>query len=163
MEYHYQQGQEQHTVFLEEAAGGLRALIAGQSYGLEILEQTDGQLVLRIQDQIVDIHWAEADGKRWISYQGCTYLLEKPSLRRTPRSQESGLDNQLRAPMPAQVREVLAAVGDAVQMGDTLLILEAMKMEIRLTAPGDARVVRVEVTAGDSVARDQLLVELEQT
>lgn len=162
MEYQYQRGSERHDVTLETSAHGLRAVIAGQTYAVAIIEQQPGRLIIRIEDQIYNVHWAVADQKRWISLQGCTYELEKPSPRARALSQESGAENQLRAPMPAQVREVFVTAGDEVVLGAPLLILEAMKMEIRLTAPTDARVVDVLANVGDSVERDQVLIQLEK-
>ena len=64
--------------------------------------------------------------------------------------------------MPGQVREVFVRAGDAVKSGQTLLLLEAMKMEIRVSAPADGRVKRLLVQAGDVVDRGQRLVEMEQ-
>jgi biotin carboxyl carrier protein len=47
-----------------------------------------------------------------------------------------------------------------VQKGDTLVLLEAMKMELRIQAPGDGEIARVHCRAGQVVERGQLLVEL---
>lgn len=64
------------------------------------------------------------------------------------------------AETPATVWKVLAAEGDAVTDGDTLMILEAMKMEIPVEAEQDGTVVRILVAEGDLVEVDQPLVEL---
>ena len=58
------------------------------------------------------------------------------------------------------VWKVLVAEGDQVSDGDTLLILEAMKMEIPVEAEQDGTVVRVLVAEGDLVDYDQPLIEL---
>jgi acetyl-CoA/propionyl-CoA carboxylase biotin carboxyl carrier protein len=73
---------------------------------------------------------------------------------------EPGGGQAVRAPMPAQVRAVQVAEGDEVEKGQTLLLLEAMKMEIRVKAPGAGRVARLLVTSGQSVEKEQLLAEL---
>ncbi|MCB9457792.1 MAG: biotin/lipoyl-binding protein [Anaerolineaceae bacterium] len=62
--------------------------------------------------------------------------------------------------MPGQVVNVLVAVGDSVTRGQTLVVLEAMKMEIRVAAPGDGTVRRLLVAQGDVVERGQLLLEV---
>jgi biotin carboxyl carrier protein len=59
------------------------------------------------------------------------------------------------------VREVLAVAGAEVVRGDTLVVLEAMKMELRLTAPYAGRVRQVHCAAGQVVERGQVLVEIE--
>jgi biotin carboxyl carrier protein len=63
--------------------------------------------------------------------------------------------------MPGQVAAVQVREGDVVEAGQVLLLLEAMKMEIRVQAPRPGRVARVLARLGDTVQRDQALVELE--
>ena len=67
----------------------------------------------------------------------------------------------LRAPMPGLVVRVQAKPGDRVAAGAGLVVLEAMKMENELKAPGPARVKSVRVTAGQAVDKGQVLVEFE--
>ena len=62
--------------------------------------------------------------------------------------------------MPGRVLDVLVAPGDRVQKGDTLVLLEAMKMELRIQAPADGEVSRVLCAAGQVVERGQVLVEM---
>jgi 3-methylcrotonyl-CoA carboxylase alpha subunit len=62
------------------------------------------------------------------------------------------------APMPGKVIELRVAEGDAVQAGQALLIMEAMKMEHSVTAPRDGTVARITVASGDQVEADALLV-----
>lgn len=64
------------------------------------------------------------------------------------------------SPMPATVTRVLVARGDAVQAGDILLLLEAMKMEVPLRAPHDGRVDEVRCRVGDLVPPGVPLVVL---
>ncbi|MFF5131889.1 acetyl/propionyl/methylcrotonyl-CoA carboxylase subunit alpha [Streptomyces syringium] len=63
----------------------------------------------------------------------------------------------LTAPMPGTVTVVKAAVGDAVTAGQSLLVVEAMKMEHVISAPHDGTVTELDVTAGATVAMDQVL------
>jgi acetyl-CoA/propionyl-CoA carboxylase biotin carboxyl carrier protein len=70
-------------------------------------------------------------------------------------------DGDLRAPMPGQVLLVPAAVGDEVHAGDTVVVLESMKMELAMTAPVDGRVTELTVAVGDSVVMDQPLARVE--
>jgi 3-methylcrotonyl-CoA carboxylase alpha subunit len=63
--------------------------------------------------------------------------------------------------MPATVVKVLVAPGQAVRHGDTLVVLEAMKMELPIRAPGDATVKAVNCREGELVQPDRALVELE--
>lgn len=68
--------------------------------------------------------------------------------------------SDLTAQMPGQVVAVLAQAGEAVRRGQTLVVLEAMKMEIRVGAPADGVVSRLLVRPGDVVERGQRLAEI---
>ena len=74
---------------------------------------------------------------------------------------EDGGAGGIVAPMPGAVKEVMVAEGQTVSQGDTLLILEAMKMEHRLTAPFDGTVVTLNAVAGGQVADGTLLAQIE--
>ena len=74
----------------------------------------------------------------------------------------AGEQSTLTAPMPGTVIKVLAAAGDRVQPRQTLLLLEAMKMETPVVSPYEAVVRAVHVAEGDRVAGGALLVELEE-
>jgi biotin carboxyl carrier protein len=66
----------------------------------------------------------------------------------------------LSAPMPATVRTVLVKVGDEVAEGETLVVLEAMKMELPLRAPKAGRVAEIRCTPGELVQPGVPLVDL---
>ncbi|MFD3647599.1 acetyl/propionyl/methylcrotonyl-CoA carboxylase subunit alpha [Streptomyces cyaneofuscatus] len=68
----------------------------------------------------------------------------------------SGADT-LAAPMPGTVTVVKVAVGDEVEAGQSLLVVEAMKMEHVISAPHAGTVTELDVTAGTTVAMDQIL------
>ncbi|MCX7602878.1 MAG: biotin/lipoyl-binding protein [Bryobacteraceae bacterium] len=70
-------------------------------------------------------------------------------------------DKVCRSPINGIVVKVLAQPGQQIQPGDTLLVLEAMKMETNITAPIAGKVAKVNVNAGDSVQSGAVLVEFE--
>ncbi len=70
-------------------------------------------------------------------------------------------ENALKAPLPGVVVEVKVAVGDTVNAGDTVVVLEAMKMANNLDAEKSGKVTAVLVKAGDSVMEDTPLVVIE--
>jgi len=67
----------------------------------------------------------------------------------------------LTAPMPARVGKILAQPGSAVKKGDTLVVLEAMKMELPIRAPADGTVAAVHCREGELVDADAVLIDLE--
>ena len=67
--------------------------------------------------------------------------------------------NDIKAPMPGLILEILVKPGDAVKKGDKLFILEAMKMENVLKSPGEGTISTVEVKQGDSVEKSHILIK----
>ena len=78
-----------------------------------------------------------------------------PSAAKAPATSS----NALTANLAGTVVKVLVQEGQAVTAGETLLVLEAMKMETEVTAPKDGTVAQVAVTVGDAVQSGQVLVE----
>ncbi len=67
--------------------------------------------------------------------------------------------NALTANLAGTVVKILVQPGDSVAAGDTVLVLEAMKMETEVTAPHDGTVGHVAVSVGDAVQSGQVLLE----
>jgi len=69
--------------------------------------------------------------------------------------------NEVTSPIAGNVLSVSVKAGDTVAMNDTLLVLEAMKMESNVASPREGTVSEVLVSAGDSVTAGQVLVKFE--
>ena len=70
-------------------------------------------------------------------------------------------DKVCRSPVSGVVVRVAAQVGQSLQTGDILLVLEAMKMETNITAPSPGKIAAIRVNQGDSVQAGQVVVEFE--
>jgi biotin carboxyl carrier protein len=68
--------------------------------------------------------------------------------------------NNIKAPMPGLILQLLVTEGQTIQKGDSLLILEAMKMENVIKSPGEGVVKTIKVTQGSPVDKNQILIEL---
>jgi 3-methylcrotonyl-CoA carboxylase alpha subunit len=93
----------------------------------------------------------------WVFLDGHTFIVSSPDDR--PRRSRGVDHGALTAPMPATVLKIQVKTGDAVKSGDTVLLLEAMKMELPLRAPGDGIVAAVRCREGQLVQADAVLVE----
>lgn len=103
--------------------------------------------------------WGVTDGPRtWVFLEGHTYVVEPSRARRGGGGDETAA---LAAPMPATVVQVQVEVGQDVHRGDVLVTLEAMKMELPITAPRDGRVKSIACKPGELVQPGIPLVELE--
>jgi biotin carboxyl carrier protein len=67
----------------------------------------------------------------------------------------------IKAVIPGSVSEICKRVGDIVRQGETLLVLDAMKMLNRILAPHDGKVKFLRVAKGDKVSKGQVLIELD--
>jgi len=102
---------------------------------------------------------AVGDGDtRWVFCDGEVYEFE---VQRTGRRRGTAHQGSLSAPMPATVRKINVAPGDAVKKGETLLVLEAMKMELPIRAPSAGTVRTLSCTEGQLVQPGVVLVEIE--
>ena len=68
---------------------------------------------------------------------------------------------EIKAPMPGLVLNILVRAGESVKKNDPVLVLEAMKMENLIKAPGDAVVAKIQAEKGKAVEKGQILVSFE--
>jgi len=68
--------------------------------------------------------------------------------------------NDIKAPMPGMVLNVLVERGQVIQKGDALIVLEAMKMENILKSPSDGVIKKIHIIKGDKVEKNQVLLNL---
>ncbi|TDC07183.1 acetyl/propionyl-CoA carboxylase subunit alpha [Streptomyces sp. 8K308] len=98
---------------------------------------------------VSDGHWLGRDGDAW-------HVREHDPIAAAGPGALAGAD-ALTAPMPGTVTVVKATVGERVSAGQSLLVVEAMKMEHVIAAPHDGTVTELPVATGGTVAMDQLL------
>jgi biotin carboxyl carrier protein len=67
--------------------------------------------------------------------------------------------NDIKAPMPGMVLNILVSEGQEVKKGDALIVLEAMKMENILKSPTDGTIKKIAITKGVAVEKNQLLIQ----
>ena len=111
------------------------------------------------RNEIVYVTGPAAD--RWIFWNGHVFCgdfrVNGPLRSGAPRTASA---QSLSAPMPARVIRILASPGGVVKKGDTLVVLEAMKMELPIRALADATVAAVHCAEGELVQADQVLIDL---
>lgn len=129
--------------------GSFHVLHNNKSYNAEVIEinKTEKQVVLRINGN----NYTVAIKDRM------DILLQQLGMANI-NSQKM---NDLKAPMPGKVIEILVAPGTVIKKGDPILILEAMKMENILKAAGDATVKEIKVNRGDAVEKNAVLVVMQ--
>lgn len=136
--------------------------IHGNKYNVEIEN---------IEDNIAEL---EVNGSKYtVELHREVKTTKTPRLVRTPASHSVESDKAktskpteakgagaVKAPLPGTILELKVKAGDVVKIGDTLLIMEAMKMENNIKAPSEGKVSNVKVNVGDSVLEGDVLVEI---
>jgi biotin carboxyl carrier protein len=121
--------------------------------------RADGRWAVEHQGRTAIAVVARSSEGLWIGVDGSVGQWQaRPA---SSRSRQGAIDDEVRAPMSATVIRVLASEGTQVSEGDTLVVVEAMKMEMPLRAPRSAVVKAIRCREGELVQAAAILVELE--
>ncbi len=96
----------------------------------------------------------------WIHLNGQTHCIEVQSKRMRKQQNQEKDPSRILAPMPGKIIKVMCGAGDEVVEGQTLVVMEAMKMEYALKASVAGMVKSRPVVAGQQVSLGDLLVQL---
>ena len=141
--------------------GGAFAFKTGdRELDVNVLEAGQGSVEMDIDGQRSNYSMSNINN-RWLIHCN-SHDLELIEMPRYPISDSDDFGGGLIAPMPGSILATEVQPGDNVKKGDVLVILEAMKMEHRITAPRDGIVNNVHISVGDQVEIEQLLVTLEE-
>ncbi len=122
-----------------------------------ILDNNKSKLVsVKGMDHELKRYQIQIDGR--IYHVQISDAVDQQILTMNLKSKRSNQLKELRAPMPGLVRQVNVQVGDQVDAGDSLFILEAMKMENLLKSPVNGKVSDIFVKPGESVEKNQILL-----
>ena len=127
--------------------GRYHILHHGHSYTAELInaDYTNKSFILKINGQRIELHAKDRFDQ----------LLDQLGLSNATATKV----NELKAPMPGLIVDVRVQPGQAVQKGDPLLVLEAMKMENILKAPADGTVDAIKVALRTNVTKGQVLIQ----
>ena len=130
------------------------------AYTVKVLEYQAPDLRFALDGHVLRAVVVEAPHHRyWVQVDGNTCTLTWISPLPEPDERREG-QGSLRAPMPGNVRAVLAVPGQQVRKGETLMLLEAMKMEHSIRAPYDGVVTVIAHQPGAMVQADAILLEI---
>jgi len=122
-------------------------LYQGNSFNLELIEGDDSKnYIVNTYARTFKIEVIDAESKY---------------LRSRGNGKNMEADKNIYSPMPGKVIKVLAKVGDRVTIGQTLVVVEAMKMQSEFKATSDREVTGVFIKEGDTVNAHQVMIHLE--
>ena len=116
-----------------------------------------GQLRVEVSGASHLAHVAKAGDYWWIHMDGRIHVVR---MHEPGSSEAESAQGGMSAPMPGTILEILVKQGQRVREGQTLLVMEAMKMEHRIQAPRAGEVTRLHYSVGDRVDRGTILVEI---
>jgi len=143
--------------------------INNQKRDIKIFEDEDGFTFIEFNNKKYLAEITEKNQNKYtVLLNGVSYsfTIESPiSYRRRKyldKHKQANKTEAIAAPMPGKVIELLVEEGNRVNEGEAILILEAMKMQNEITTGVSGTVKKIAVKSGDSVTKDELLMEIER-
>ena len=103
-------------------------------------------------------------GRLWVHCNGRTFVYESPAQKKFgKKGTGKAQSGEILAPMPGKVTKVLKSEGQAVERGDVVLVMEAMKMEYTLKSDAKVTVEKIACGVGDQVALGKFLVKIHES
>ena len=136
------------------------AEVDGVSHTIEAVSIGDGEARCAVDGVIEGFSFARDGSQMWLGHRGRQYGVEDHTRAPALRRSDDRADGRVLATMNGRVVSVLVAVGERVQAGSAVLVLEAMKMEHVHSAPVSGTVGALHVGAGEQVAARRLVVEI---
>ena len=143
-----------------------RLTAGGETSAVEVLYLEDGRIRAAVDERILEGGFTSEGRNTWVSLAPSVWCLERPDAPDVDEAlsgTEAGDGASLTAPMPGTVVKVLVGEGDEVEEGQTLLVLEAMKMEQSVAAPHAGTVRALPYAEGARVPGGAVLAELEES
>ena len=139
--------------------------VEGTDYEVEILEVEDNIAKVTVNGAAFEVELKQALKPTSRPIKQVTAPAPKPAAATaaTPAAAPGaapGAGAKIEAPLPGTITDIKVKVGDKVKAGDTILVLEAMKMQNNIEAENDGEITSVMVKIGDSVMEGSLLVTI---
>jgi biotin carboxyl carrier protein len=143
-------------------------LVNGKEFFCELLPIADNSYILRVNNKFCEISALKNGNENFlITYDG--KLFETTVKSKLQEKADQIIQNkigtkkilEIKAPMPGMILKITKKVGDKIQKGETVLILEAMKMENDLRAPLTGSIKEIYIDEGTAVEKGMILFSME--
>jgi 3-methylcrotonyl-CoA carboxylase alpha subunit len=152
-------GGELEVEILARDGARIRAMVGGREIDATLERTSDGAAIIMIGGRRYRTAGVKARAGAIVAVGPSTF--EFTAIEEGARRHGRGLAApEITAPMPGKVLKVAVAEGEAVEAGQPLVVIEAMKMETTLTAESPAVIKRIRVSAGQMVDHGAVLIEL---
>jgi acetyl/propionyl-CoA carboxylase alpha subunit len=164
MHHAFKLGDAEHNVEISRSASAYRLHLGDQSVVIDLKTGADGRAWLTLGERHVEVVIATRGDDVFVHLDGEAYQLRyQHPLNRLAAQAGGSADDAIRAPMPGSIVAVQVKTGDSVTKGQTLLVMESMKMETTILAPRDGVIETVTYDKGQTFDRDALLLTMEKS
>mgnify|MGYP000131316956 CR=1 FL=1 len=162
MQHAFRMGDVEHPVALSRSARAYRLQSGDGWLDIDLATDADGHHWLTVAGRRLPVVIATFGDEVFVHLDGEAHALRyRHPLDRLAAQAGNAAEDGIFAPMPGSIVKVAVQAGDTVSRGQTLLVMESMKMETTLVAPRDGVVAEVRYEQAQSFDRDALLLSLE--
>jgi biotin carboxyl carrier protein len=156
---------EPRKISVEMRDGTLVVREGGRVLEAEVKRISGNELQFRFGGRSVRAYLARAGERTYVAVDGREFVVSesRPDTSRPGEGDEKSAETNLRvrSPMPGKVTKIAVAEGEEVRKNQTLVIVEAMKMENEIKTSIDGVVKKVHVAVGDRVDAEKTIIEIE--
>ena len=164
MELEFNIENKPHKLRIEFKDGQYRIGLDGKEYAVDSTVVSENCLSMLVDGKTYTVYFAETNGKKYVSVGGEQFCIEEAESEASAasRADATAVDEApvAASPMPGKVVKILVKLGDEVEKGQGLVIVEAMKMENEIKSPVKGVVDKVNFKAGDLVDAAQPILEI---
>jgi len=162
MQHAFKLGDAEHNVALSRSREAYCLHFGDARVAIDLKTSPDGRTWLTVGERHLEVVIASRGDEVFVHLDGEAHALRyRHPLERLAAQAAGGADDLIRAPMPGSIVSVTVKAGDIVARGQTLLVMESMKMETSLLAPRDGVVAALQYEKGQTFERDAILLKLE--
>lgn len=162
MQHAFKLNETEYDVGLSRAKEGYRLHVNGKTIAVKLIEGPEGDWILTTGTDVDHITLAQDGDDVYIHLDGETYQLQfEHALQRLAEIAVGAAADSVKATMPGSLVSLDVSEGDHVVTGQTILVMESMKMETTIVAPRDGIVETLHVAVGQTFDKDSLLVTLQ--
>lgn len=144
-----------------------RPIINGKEKDIFFIEHKNNFSSFSMDDKMYRCEITQRDQNRiMVKVNGVEYKFSLESIfsylrqNMLHKEKDTSADNNIKSQMPGKIVDVFMSEGDLVNEGESILSLEAMKMQNEINAPFNGVIRKIHVVAGQSVMQDEMLVEI---
>ncbi len=164
LEFEFTLNGEKRRVSTDARSPNTEVTVDGTTYQVDWSRIRNGVISLILDGRSHMVYVARSEGEVAVQVEGHQFSFgtgTRDDDSAVAAGAAAGAGGSIKAPMPGNVVKVMVAEGDEVTANQSIVVVEAMKMENEVRSPVDGTVKKINVAAGDSVGTSEVMVEIE--